>query len=188
MAVDKNKKSAILNSLIENFKNAKSVTFTTNTWLDVENISKLRNNLREVEAQYMLAKKTLIKIAFKEVNNIELEDSMLEWQIAVLFSFGDEVAGLWVIDKFIKEVTEEKVKFSGSFLDWKINLAEETKALAKLPSKEVLLGQLVWTMQAPISGFVRTLDATISGFVRLLNGTKEELEEKGKQKVWDLAS
>ncbi len=186
MAVNKSKKSEILNSLIENFKNTKSIAFTTNAKLTVEDISTLRKNLREVKSTYMLAKKTLIKIAFKKVYDIELDDSMLEWQIAILFSYWDEIAGLWKINDFIKVVWEEKVKWSGSYLDGKLNSAKETKVLAKLPSRDVLLGTLIWTMNAPVSGFVRTLDATISGFVRLLNTTKEELEKNWKQKVWDL--
>ncbi len=186
MAINKTKKKEILETLIENFKNTKSVAFTSNNGLNVDEISDLRNNLREVKSTYMLAKKTLIKIAFKKVYDIELEDSMLDWQIALLFSFWDEVAWLWKIHSFIKEVWEEKIKWSGSFIDGKINSAEDTKALAKLPSKEVLLWQLVWTMQAPISKFVWTLDATVSWLVRLLSSAKDEIESKWKEKVGDL--
>ncbi len=187
MAVSKNKKSEILEQLKENFRNSKSVAFTSNSGLTVEEISELRKELREVDAKFMLAKKTLIKIAMKEVYEVEISDELLEWQIAVLFSFWDEVAGLGKTDKFITKVKEEKMKWSASFIDGTIAWAEATKALAKLPSKDTLLGMLVWTMQAPISKFVGTLDSTISSFARLLNASKEELEKNGKEKVGDLA-
>lgn len=186
MAVTKAKKLEVLEKLKENFKNAKSVAFTSNSGLSVEEISELRTELREVDAKFMLAKKTLIKIALKDVYNIELEDSMLEWQIATLFSFWDEIAGLWKIDKFIEKVWEDKITWSASYMDEKINSAEETKALAKLPSKDTLLGMLVGTMQAPVSKFVGTLDATITWLVRVLDATKWKAEENGKEKVGDL--
>ncbi len=186
MAISKNKKTEILEKLKENFKNSKSVAFTSNNGLTVEEVSELRKDLREVDAKFMLAKKTLIKIAMKEVYDVEMADDNLEWQIAVLFSFGDEVAGLWKVDKFIKKVWEGKVKWSSSYMDGKINWAEETKALAKLPSKDTLLWMLVGTMQAPVQKFVGTLDSVISSFARVLNSAKCELEEKWKEKVWDL--
>jgi len=143
MAVNKQKKQEILDALKVDLQNAKSVAFTSNNGLTVEEISDIRGGLREVDAKLMLAKKTLIKIAFKDVYGVELEDSMLEGQIAVLLSFGDEVGGLGKANGFIKKLGEEKIKWAGSYLDGNLSDAAQTAALAKLPSKDVLLGQLV---------------------------------------------
>jgi len=77
MAVTKAKKSEILEELKENFKNAKSISFTSNSGLSVAEMSELRKNLREVNASFTLAKKTLIKIAMKEVHNVELNYDLL---------------------------------------------------------------------------------------------------------------
>jgi large subunit ribosomal protein L10 len=78
MAVTKEKKIEILEKLKENFKNSNSIAFTSNSGLTVEEISELRTELREVGAKFMLAKKTLIKIALKEVYDIELSDDQLK--------------------------------------------------------------------------------------------------------------
>ena len=67
MALTKAKKTEVLNNLKTILKEANSVGFTSNTGLTVEEITNLRVNLREVNANFTLAKKTLIKIAFKDV-------------------------------------------------------------------------------------------------------------------------
>ena len=64
MAVSKTKKIDILENLKKSIKDAKSIAFTTNNWLSVEEITNLRKDLRTVNWSFTLVKKTLIKIAF----------------------------------------------------------------------------------------------------------------------------
>ena len=61
-------------------------------------------------------------------------------------------------------------------LEGKLLSLEEIKQLAELPSREVLLGQVVGTMQAPITSFVRVLNANLTGLVRALDGIREQKE------------
>ncbi len=186
MAVSKQKKQEILEDIKKNLTDAKSVAFTSNNALTVEEISDIRGGLREVGAKMMLAKKTLIKIAFKDVYDVELSDEMLDGQIAMLLSFEDEVGGLGKTNDYIKKLGEEKIKFMGSYLDGNLSDAEQTKALAKLPSKEVLLGQLVWVISAPTSKLVGTLDSLVASFVRVVEATKSKAEAEGKETIGDL--
>lgn len=160
MAVSKSQKIDILENLKKSIKEAKSVSFTTNNWLTVDEITNLRKSLREVNTSFTLAKKTLIKIAFKEVYNIELEDSMLNGQIAVVCSNDDAIAWLGKVNDFIKSFKKDpKVVWAWSYIEWELKNAEDTSNIASIPSKDVLLWRLVWSMLSPISALARFFDA-----------------------------
>jgi len=158
MALTKAQKVEVLNTLKELIKDSKSVGFTTNTGLSVEEVTNLRVSLREVGATFTLAKKTLIKIAFKEVFDVEIDDSLLPNQIAMVVSNTDAVSGLGKVNTFKKEV-KEKIEWTWSYFEWELKDAEETKVIASMPSKETLLGRMVGSLQSPLSGFARLLDA-----------------------------
>ena len=116
MALTKAQKSEVLNQVKDLIKDSKSVGFTTNTGLTVEEITNLRVSLREVDATFTLAKKTLIKIAFKEVFDVELDDSLFPNQIAMVVSTTDAVSGLGKVNAFKKEV-EDKIQWTGSYFE-----------------------------------------------------------------------
>ncbi|MDD2486970.1 MAG: 50S ribosomal protein L10 [Candidatus Gracilibacteria bacterium] len=178
MAVSKSKKIEILSVLENELKNASSVAFTSNTKLTVLDITNIRKDLIKVDAKLMLAKKTLVKIAFKNVYNVELNDDLLPGQVAVLISKGDKIAGLSIINKYAFEFRkEEKIKFVGAYFDGAILDAAEATKIANLPSREVLLAKLLGSMKSPISGLARFFD-----------GAKKELEAKKLLKVGDLLS
>jgi len=174
MALTKAQKIEVLNNLKDLIKDAKSIGFTTNTGLTVEEITNLRIDLREVNATFTLAKKTLIKLAFKEVFDIEIDDNLLPNQIALVVSNDDAVSGLGKVNAFRKKV-EDKIEWTGSYFEGELKNAEETKVIASMPSRETLLGRLVGSMQSPLSGLARFFDAAA-----------KDLEEKGKSKVGEL--
>lgn len=180
MAVSKAKKSEILEVLIKNFKEAKSIWFTQTNAMKVSDFSDLRKELRPVNTTYNLAKKTLVKIAVKEALGLDLDLNLLPWQVWVICSNNDAVAWLSKVNWFIakshnKKVTVQKISWVASIFEWKINWLEETKIIASMPSKETLLGRLVGSMMSPLSGMARFLDAAA-----------KELEVQGKDKVWQL--
>lgn len=119
MALTRAKKAEVLEELKNLFTEAKSVGFTKNSTLTVEDITELRVRLREVDATYTLAKKTLMKIAFKEVYNTELDDSLLPEQIAIVASNDDAVAGLGKVNDFMKKNQPgfEKIEWTGSYFE-----------------------------------------------------------------------
>ena len=110
MAVSKQKKVEILASLTEQIKNAKSVWFASSVWVTVKEFGDLRKKLREVDASYTLAKKTLIKKAVKDALDIDIDLAVLEWQIAIICSNDDPIAGLSKVNEFLKENFKTKKK------------------------------------------------------------------------------
>lgn len=175
MAVSKQQKAEILNELVAKFKEAKSIGFASTSTMSVEEFAGLRKNLREVNASYTLAKKTLIKKAIKEALDIEIDLSNLEGQIGAVCSNEDAVAGLGKVNDLVKSSQGEKITWACSIFEGELKDLEETKVIAGMPSKETLLGRLVGSMKSPISGMARFFDAA-----------SKELETTGKTKVGEL--
>lgn len=174
MAVTKEHKAEILEGLIERVKNAESIWFATSSTVTVEEFSNLRTNLREVWSTYNLAKKTLIRKAIKEALGLDLDLSTLPGQIWMICSNEDSVSGLGKVNDFIK-ANEEKMSWASCIFEWQIKTLEETKIIAGMPSRDTLLGRLVWSMQSPLSALARFLDAAA-----------KEVESQGKEKVSEL--
>lgn len=178
MAISKDKKAQILASLKESFETATAVSFTKSNALTVEEVSTIRSDLRNVGGKMVIAKKTLIKLAFKEVNGQELTDEMLDGQIAVVFSSEDTVAPMGAVNARMKEFNtkdQTKIEFVGSFMDGTIQDAEMTTKLAGLPSRDVLLAKFMGSLMSPVSGLARFFD-----------GAKTKMEEVSGKTVADL--
>ncbi len=175
MAVSREQKAAILEELVVKFKEAKSIGFAATSTMTVWEFSELRKNLREVNATYNLAKKTLIKKALKEALDIEIDLSTMQGQIGVVCSNEDAVAGLGKVNDLVKSSKGEKITWAASIFEWELKDLEETKVIAGMPSRETLLSRMVGSLMSPLSGMARFLDAAA-----------KEVETQGKTKVGEL--
>ena len=176
MAVSNQKKAEILSSLVEQVKNAKSIWFASTKGVTVAEFADLRKKLREVWASYTLAKKTLIVKAVKEALDLDLNLADLEGQIGMVCSNDDAIAGLSKVNDFIKATEkEQKMTWSISIFEGKLQDKAETKVIASMPSRETLLSRLVGSMKSPISSLARFFDAAA-----------KDIEAKGKTKVGEL--
>ncbi len=177
MAVTRAKKSEILATLEAHLKDATSVAFTSNNKLTVEDIESIRKDARAQNGVFMLAKKTLIRIAFKNVLNADLDLDTLPGQVAIVISKGDKIAALAAVNKYVAEFKkEQKIKIVGGYIDGRVLGETEAAKLAGLPSREVLLAKLLGSMMSPLSGLARFFD-----------GAKNEITAKSVTKVGDLA-
>ena len=178
MAISKAKKGEILATLEAHLKTSTSVGFTTNNKMTALDVNTMKKELRAANTTFMLAKKTLIKIAFKNVFNIEVALESLPGQVAIVVSKGDKIAGLSIVNKYANEWRkEEKMKFVGGYFDGALLDAKAISRIASLPSREVLLAKLLGSMMSPLSGLARFFDAA-----------GKELALKGVTKVGDIAS
>jgi len=123
--------------------------------LTVAEDTELRNKLREAEIGYKVAKNTLIKRA---ANNLEITslDAYLEGPTAIAYS-ADAVALAKILVEFGEKHKALEVK--AGIIDGDFSDAEALTAIAKLPSREVLLGRMLGSMQSSLASFVRVLDA-----------------------------
>jgi large subunit ribosomal protein L10 len=171
MAVTRAQKEHTLEVLKNNFKNAKSISFTSGTRMTVAEMSELRKNLRTVGSTFMLEKKTLMRLALKEVHGIDMPMDMLPGQVAVVCSNNDAVAGMGKVNDFMKEkyVKDVKLEWVACYFEGQVKGKEETKEIAAMPSRETLLSRLVGSLQSPIAGLARFFDAA-----------SKKLDEEGK--------
>ncbi len=176
MAISKAKKGEILATLEAHLKASTSVAFTTNTGMTALDVTTMKKELRVQNTTFMLAKKTLMRLAFKNVFNVELDIDTLPGQVAIIISKEDKVAGLAVVNKYAKEWAKEgKMKFVGGFFDGVLLDAKAISRIAGLPSREVLLAKLLGSMMSPVSGLARFFD-----------GAKSALEAKSAKTVKEL--
>ncbi len=155
MPKTRQQKEAEISDLVQEFKGAKSVVFADYQGLTVAKADELRNKARESGVRYLVAKKTLLSKAAKQAG-FELDTSKLTGMLGAAFGKEDEVAPAKVLGDMTKDTP---IKLVGGIFEGQVVGADKAIALSKLPSKQQLLGQLVGTMYAPVSAFVRALNA-----------------------------
>ena len=149
-------KKEMVEQLTEKFQKAVSGVFVSYAGLTVEQDTKLRNELREAGVEYKVVKNTLIRFAANNLGMQELDPS-LNGPTSVALSYDDVVAPARVLNKYVKE--HEDFNFKAGFVEGKIMSLDEIKAMADLPSKEVLLTQTVVGLNAPIQKFAMAIKA-----------------------------
>lgn len=173
MPKTRSQKKLILDDLSEKAQKAKSIIFTKFEKLKVKESEDLRRRLKAEGSEYIVAKKTLLNLTFKN-NSLEVDMADLDGKVAAVFGYQDEVAPAKIVDTFRKTLDEEKIFFLGGILDGKFIPAEMVESLAKLPSKQELLSKMVGSLNAPISGFVNVLAGNLRGLVCVLKAIEEK--------------
>lgn len=138
--------------------------------LDVAEITELRAKLREAGVTFKVAKNTLVRIAAHDLGIMDL-DPYLEGPTAVAFS-SDPVAVAKILTDFAKTHSELEIK--SGLLEKQFVNAGQLKDLAKLPSREVLLSQVLGAMQGPLAGFAGSLAGVLRKFVYALDQVREQ--------------
>ena len=126
--------------------------------MSVEKISLLRKRCREQKVQFKVIKNTLLKRAFNERGITEL-DAYLNGPTGLVFHPSDAMAPAKILVDFAKEHERPKVK--AAMVDGQLFDDKAVATLASLPSREVLLGQLLATLIAPMTQFLAVVDATL---------------------------
>lgn len=165
------KNEETVSSLKEKLQEAKAVVLTDQSGLSVSLASELKKKLKIVNAESVVAKNTLIKIASKELG-IEFPEEALNGPTAALFAYSDEVAPLKELTAFAK--TNEKPVIKAGLLGSTILSVEKVTQLAKLPTKEVLRGKVVGGLYSPLYGMVGVLNANIRNLVYTISAIKDQ--------------
>lgn len=156
MAITKKQKDQILKNLEEKFSKAQAIYFAENKGLTVKDVSALRKKLFESGIDFVVAKKTLMKLAAKSQNLPEITDDILTGPIAAVIGYQDMIIPSKIVKDFGATV-ENRVVLTGGLMEGKLLSKAQANELASLPSKQQLLGMLVGTMKAPITGFYMVL-------------------------------
>jgi large subunit ribosomal protein L10 len=167
------KKKEIVEELHEKFSKSKVVIVTDYKGLDVAAITALRRKLREAGIEYRVIKNTLMARASEDTGVEAIRDSF-KGPSAVALSYDDPVAPAKVLTEFAKE--NDKLEIKIGVMDGKVLDLSAIKALSSLPSREVLLAQVLSAMNGVPTSFVRVLNAIPQQFLYVLQAVKEKKE------------
>jgi len=138
--------------------------------------NELRNNLRDIGAKIFVAKNSLFKRALGELGREDI-DSLLETETGVVIVKDEDVVKVCkTLVEFTKET--EALQLKGGFIKDKKVDSKELSSLAKLPSREILIGMVVSSFAAPMSGFLNALNQIILKFVWVVEEIKKTKEQK----------
>lgn len=169
------KKKQMVADLSERIKNSCAGVVVDYKGINVEDDTKLRKELREAGVEYTVVKNSILGRAAQDAG-LEGLDSVLEGTTAIATSADDYVASARILQKYAD--SHDNFSLKSGYLDGEIISMEKLIALAKLPSREVLLATVCNVFNAPIAAFARAVQAIVDkGGVEACEPTEKAEEE-----------
>ena len=169
--MNKQEKTALIAEITERLRGSSMAVMTEYRGLTVAQLDRLRRELKAVGGRYQVTKNTLTRRALKDTA-FEKLDNLLQGPTGMVTTADNPVAVAKVLVKFAEQ--HDKLKITGGVLDGAVLPPENVSALAKLPSREVLLAQLLGLMNAPASQLLRTVQEPGAQLVRLLGALERQ--------------
>jgi large subunit ribosomal protein L10 len=149
------KKAKVL-EIREKMEKSQGMVFAKYQGLTVEEDTELRKTLREAGIEYKVYKNTLTTIAAKELG-LEGLVSHLTGPVSVAFGYEDATAPARILNDFAK--THKKLELKAGIVEGVVYDSEQVAKLAAIPSREVLIAQLLGSFKAPLSNLAYLLNA-----------------------------
>ena len=178
MAVSREKKEQLVSWYTDLFSRSSAAILTDYRGLTMADISRLRRKLQETQSEYHVTKNRLVKLALTKAE-LPVPEDLLEGPTATGFCFEEVPAVAKVLVNFSKESKILVIK--GGLLGSRIISADEVTALAALPPREILLAQVLGTIQGPASGISRAVAGSIRSVLYVLKARVEQLEQQASQ-------
>ena len=166
-------KQQITEDLHERFTKSAIIVLTDYKGLDVASINDLRRKLRESNVEYQVVKNSLLVRASEDTEVASIKDHF-KGPSAVAISYDDPVAPAKVLTQFAKD--NQKLEIKVGVLNGKVLDVQAIKALASLPSREVLLAQFLSALNAVPVSFVRTIAEVPRSLVNVLTAIRDQKE------------
>lgn len=170
------RKEKAVQELRDRLAESQNLFFTDFQGLTVEEITKLRGELRKDGNTYAVVKNTLFKIAAGD-DVASKVDQYLAGPTGIVFAGSDPVAPAKAIKQFADD--SKKLGIKAAYIDGVLVDAKQVHALAALPPKAELIARLVGSLASPIRGLVTVLSGNQSGLVRVLNAIREQKDAAG---------
>lgn len=158
--MNRDEKAAVVDRIAGELQESQAVFAVDYRGITVSQVADLRAKLRGADATFRIVKNSLTERAADKAGAEALKE-LLEGPTALTFVRGDAAAAAKALSD-AQRVTEV-LSFKGGLMDGKPVSPDEIKAIARLPSRDVLYAQLVGTIAAPLNGLARTLNALLAG-------------------------
>jgi large subunit ribosomal protein L10 len=174
--LNREQKAAVIDEIAAEIQGAEAIYAVDYRGISVPAAADLRTKLREADASFRVVKNTLTERAADKAEVGELKE-LLQGPTALTFVRGDAALAAKALSDHAR--ITETLEFKGGFMNGAALSADDIKSLSRLPSRDVLYGQLVGIVASPITGLVRGLGALVGGLAIAL-GQVQEKKESGE--------
>ncbi|MDX6639762.1 MAG: large subunit ribosomal protein [Solirubrobacteraceae bacterium] len=171
--MNRDQKAAAIAEIAGDIKASQAIIAVDPTGLSVAQSAEIRGQLRNADATLRVVKNTLSQRAADEAGVAELKE-LLVGPTALTFVRGDAAAAAKAISDYAR--TTDLLPFKGAYMDGEPIGVEQIKAIARLPSRDVLYGQLVGLIASPITGLARGLNGLLSGVAIALGQVQAKVQ------------
>jgi large subunit ribosomal protein L10 len=169
--LNRTEKEQVIQELKEEFNRAKAIVFTDYRGLTVAELSDLRSLLREGSFEYKIVKNTLAKIA-SEGTTVSAAKDAFKGPVGIAISYDDPVLTVKKILEYSKK--NDKLKVGIGLVEGTVCAAQDLRAVADLPPRNVLLAIMAGGFKSPLNKLGWLLNATLSSFVNALEALKHK--------------
>ena len=170
----KEKKTQVIDSLQEAFSQCSVGILTDYRGLANADMTTLRRRLQDSGSEYKVVKNTLARFAAERASKDDLAGSF-EGPVAIAFGYDDVTAPARVLISYLRELPGS-LRVTGGFLGDRVLTSEEVTTLATLPSREILLAQVLGQMKSPVSSLLGCLTNPIREITGVLQARINQLE------------
>ncbi len=174
MALSKEEKEKVIAQLAEKLSRSQALIMTDYRGLNVQELRAVRDRLRGESCGYHVVKNRLVRLAMEKAGS-PFPETLFDGPTAIGFCYGDVVRPAKALVEYAKE--NRTLSIRGGVMGHKILSGEEITSIAQLPSREVLIAQLIGYLQMPIAHLASTLQSPIRNLTYLLHARKEQLEQ-----------
>jgi len=171
--LNRDQKAAAIAEIVDQIRESEAVFAVDFRGISVPQAADVRTRLRDADARFRIVKNTLTERAADEAGAEPLK-ALLVGPTALTFVRGDAALAAKALAAFNRET--ELLAFKGGLMNGEALDVEQLRTIARLPAREVLYGQLVGMVAAPITGLVRGLNALIAGLAVALEQVREKKE------------
>lgn len=174
----KERKTQIIDEIAEELRKSKIVVVTDYRGLPAKELSALRRHMVKNESGYRVVKNTLARFAARKTGNEKME-SLLTGPVALAFGYGDITGTVKALQEHIR-TAGSVLQITGALLGDRVIDRKMVLVLAMLPSREVLLAQLLGSLKAPMQRFHYAISSPLRGLAGVLKARVTQMEQASK--------
>ncbi|HEV7941792.1 MAG TPA: 50S ribosomal protein L10 [Solirubrobacteraceae bacterium] len=171
--MNREQKGAVIDEIAADIEASEAIFAVDYKGISVPQAAELRTKLREADATFRVVKNSLTELAADKAGRAEIKP-LLVGPTALTFVRGDAAVAAKAIADYARAT--QLLPFKGGTMGTEVFDAAQIVSISRLPSREVLYGQLVGVVASPVSGLVRTLGALVGGLAVALGQVKEKKE------------
>ncbi len=174
MAISRQRKVELVEEYVEQLKETRGIVLADFQGLTVNQMSQIRHTMRPVGGKFQVVKNRLLALALKE-SGMSIPEEWLIGPTAVGFCYDEVPPVAKTLVEAVKETDTLRIK--GGFMGTSAIEAQQVKAIAELPSREVLLAQVLGTINAPASQMAGVVANGVRQILNVLQAYVDKLQE-----------